>query len=138
KSGLCLLAVSSLAAACGGAEEARMRSQGAAFALVQAALSAALPGTAIEEPEGRWWTEPRPGTDTSAVVIRALWYSGLYCRRAAVDVAWRGSIGASAYTHELMHYFLDRAGRGSDAGHGQTQYWELVERIDLQLQREGM
>ena len=132
------MAFSTLAVGCGGGEEPRMPEQGEAFSVVRAALEAALPGTPIEEPEVRWWTEPCPGTDTSAVVIGPLCYSGLYYRRAGVDVAWRGSIGASAYTHELMHYFLDAAGRGSDAGHGQTAYWDLVERIDLRLQHEGM
>lgn len=123
---------------CGGGESAKMPEQEAAFRLVQAALGEALPGERLEEPDVRWWTEPCPGTDTSAVVLGPRCYSGLYYRHGAVDVAWRGTIGQSAYTHELMHYFLDTSGRGSDAAHAQTELWRLVERIDTQLQDAGM
>jgi hypothetical protein len=135
------LAVASLAAGCGeGGELVRMPAQGTAFQVVRAALEEALPlpGRPMVEPEVRWWTETCPGTDTSAVVFGPRCYAGLYYRRAGVDVAWRGSIGTSAYTHELMHYFLDAAGLGSDAAHAQKAYWELVERIDLRLQEEGL
>jgi hypothetical protein len=126
------------AAACGGGERERMPAQGAAFSHLRPALEAAFPGTAIEEPDVRWWTGPCPGTDTTAVVLGRRCYAGLYYRRGGIDVAWRGSVGASAYTHELMHYFLDEAGRGRDAAHTETALWALVERIDAELQNQGM
>ncbi|MDW8282645.1 MAG: hypothetical protein RMK29_13110 [Myxococcales bacterium] len=133
-----LLVVLLCGSGCGPEERARMPAQQEAFAVVRQELGRLFAEEMLHEPDVRWWTEPCPGTQISAVVLGPRCYAGLYYRPGGVDVAWRGSIGQSAYAHELMHYFLDQAGLGSDPGHARTAYWQLVERIDLQLQQQGL
>jgi hypothetical protein len=112
----------------------RMPVQGEAFALVRERFGALFPPEVLIEPEVRWWTDLCPGTERTAVRIGSRCYAGLYYRDEGVDVAWRGSIGESAYSHELMHYFLDKSGAGSDPLHQRPGCWQLVEQTDLLLQ----
>lgn len=95
-------------------------------------------GAALTEPLVFWWTTPCPGTNVSAVIRGPRCYSGLYEHEGAVDVAWRGSFGQSAYAHELMHYFLEQQFGDSDAAHQQEARWSLVQETDLELQAQGL
>lgn len=123
-------------AACGREppETMKMPVQGEAFALLRERFGSLFPAHVLVEPEVRWWTDLCPGTERTAVLIGSRCYAGLYYREVGVDVAWRGSIGESAYSHELMHYFLDKSGAGSDPLHQRAACWQLVEQTDLLLQ----
>lgn len=112
--------------------------QDAAFALIQRDFASLFPDRVLVEPRVRWWTSVCPGTSTTAVVLGDRCYSGLFSARDRIDVAWRGTIGDSAYAHELMHYFMDQAGLGSDAAHVQVRYWQAANQATAHLQEEGM
>ena len=115
-----------------------MPAQTQAFALVGAELATLFPGKSLAEPEVQWWTDKCPGSERSAVILGSSCYSGLYYRAGAIDVAWRGKFGESAYTHELMHYFLDQHFGDSDPQHQRTSAWAVVNHADEHLQRAGM
>lgn len=129
-----------LVGGCGGPPVSRMPVQEQAFALVAArfAPQLGLPGGALEEPAVRWWTTLCPGTELSAVIRGRRCYAGLYYRGDAVDVAWRGSFGTSAYAHELMHYFLGLRFGDSDGAHAQDAAWAVVRGVDEDLQAQGL
>src|SRR5579883_1459106 len=105
-----ILILSFFLACCGRTPSPPRPGQAQAFALVREQFAAVFPGAELHEPEVYWWDVPCPGTDTTAVVLAGTCFPGIY-RRPGADVAWRGSIGHSAYSHELMHAFLDETGQ---------------------------
>lgn len=115
-----------------------MPGQGDAFALVRERFVTVLPAAVLVEPEVLWSTKLCPGKTETAVVIGTTCYAGLGYRDGAIDVAWRGSFGKSAYAHELMHFFLKKAGRDSDPAHNQTALWDLVNATDLAMQERSL
>lgn len=124
---------------CGGEEpRVRMPAQSDAFLLLRERLLPVLPAEVLVEPDVRWWTDPCPGTARSAVVLGDRCFSGIYYRADGIDVAWRGSIGESAYSHELLHYFLDHSGQDSDPLHAREDLWPRINAIDTALQEQGM
>src|SRR5579872_6322343 len=125
-----LLLASSLPLLHCGSPSPPMPGQTGAFAVVHSRFAAAFPGRDLSEPDVRSWTADCPGTRESAVVLGGTCYSGQFYGGDAVEVAWRGSFGESAYSHELMHYFMDRFGGGSDPGHTQARFWDLVNQTD--------
>lgn len=111
--------------------------QAEAFLVVKRGLSSVFPDALLVEPIVNWWDKPCPSAKArteTAVVIGDRCYAGLGYRDGAVEVAWRGSFGQSAYTHELMHHYLKLSGKDPDPGHNQTAFWELVSKIDTMLQ----
>lgn len=129
---------------CGGSPSERMPVQAQAFQIVQTYFSAVLPAAPsadsddvkgeLKEPDVRWWKIPCPGSDRTAVIVGGNCYSGLFYRGAGIDVAWRGSFGHSAYTHELMHYFLFRTRNDADPLHQEKEMWDAVQSADRTLQ----
>lgn len=135
-----ILTASGVSGGCGPPEPppARTPVQGEAFALVREHFTPLFPTVALQEPPVRWWTTPCPGTTRSAVVLGERCYAGLLMRPDAVDVAWRGTIGESAYSHELMHFFLQRHQNDSDPLHERTSAWEVVQQADTLMQSRGL
>ncbi len=133
-----LLVASCLSVLGCGPPEARMPRQSQAFSMISEQFAQVLPKDILFEPDVHWWTDKCPGSDRSAVVLGQQCYSGLYYRKDAIDVAWRGDFGESAYAHELMHYFLDQVYGASDPLHLRVAEWASVNRTDVHLHLEGM
>lgn len=112
--------------------------QNDAFAIVKERFAPLFPGLNLSEPQVRWWRELCPGTNQTAVLIGSKCFAGLNKDPGAIEVAWRGSVGKSAYAHELMHYFLKQAGRDSDPDHRQPEIWAVVNQTDTLLQERGL
>src|SRR5580658_3629935 len=77
---------------------APMPAQSRAFSVVSRFFQPALQHLTLSEPQVQWWTTPCPGTDETAVIFGDTCYSGLFYGGSSVEVAWRGSIGHSAYS----------------------------------------
>lgn len=123
---------------CGDIEHPKMPVQSEAFAVVRQHFGMLFAGRAMTEPDVHWWTTNCPGTETTAVVLGQTCYAGIYYRQQGVDVAWRGTFSESAYTHELMHYFLHEFNSGSDPLHQQAIPWQVVREADASLQGRGL
>lgn len=112
--------------------------QDSAFALVKQQFAGAFGGMNLVQPEVRWWSNICPNSTATAVILNGTCYAGIGYRPKAIDVAWRGTIGTSAYSHELMHYYLQSLQGDSDPQHAQLPMWELVAATDTMLQNQGM
>lgn len=126
---------------CEGPPVSRMPAQTQAFEVVAAHLGPRLPAMQqagrLTEPPVHWWVTPCPGTEQSAVLLGPRCYAGLFYRGDAIDVAWRGSFGESAYGHEVLHYLLGQDG-DSDPDHQRLELWDAVQAADLALQERGL
>jgi hypothetical protein len=112
--------------------------QNEAFTLVKERFAPLFPGLNLIEPQVHWWHELCPGTTQTAVLIGSKCFAGLNKEPGAIEVAWRGSVGKSAYAHELMHYFLKQSGRDSDPDHLKAEIWAVVNQTDTLLQERGL
>jgi hypothetical protein len=78
-----------------------------------------------------------PGYDRTAVIYQGTCYSGLFLPDSQkIMVAWRGNFYDSAYTHELNHYILWRAGH-DDPNHLDPS-WANVTLVDSKLKDAGL
>lgn len=88
-----------------------------------------------------YWTNTlcptaEPGDTRTAVVYRGNCYAGVTFTCGEIYVADRGTIGASAYIHELGHCFLLWNGRNGDADHSEIWLWELLTDIQNEVRKD--
>ena len=96
-------------------------------------------GASGQPPPVEWHQEQcpsRPDDLRTAVVHQGACYSGLYLRDDRAMVAWRGSLHASAFAHELMHAW-QWARNIDDPDHLRSDEWELVARAERALAGGG-
>lgn len=101
--------------------------------------AAAIVGSALNVnlPPAQWSMTLCPGYRRTAVIRLGTCYDG-YTTLSDMSVAWRGSIGASAYSHEAAHWMLLATGQDPDADHRDVGLWALARELAVRLQREGL
>jgi len=101
--------------------------------------AAAIVGSALNVnlPPAQWSMTLCPGYRRTAVIRLGTCYDG-YTTLSDMSVAWRGSIGASAYSHEAAHWMLLATGQDPDADHRDAGLWALARELAVRLQEEGL
>jgi hypothetical protein len=91
----------------------------------------------VNLPPADWSMALCPGYQRTAVIRLGTCYDG-YTTLSDMSVAWRGSIGASAYSHEAAHWMLLATGQDIDADHRDVGLWALTRELAIRLQEEGL
>jgi len=78
------------------------------------------------------------GDYKTAVIYRDVCYAGLTFNIDDIYVAWRGTLGESAFAHELGHIFKIKLGIDPDGQHLDTTFWNAMEAASFELQLEGL
>ena len=91
----------------------------------------------VNLPPADWSMTLCPGYQRTAVIRFGTCYDG-YTTLSDMSVAWRGSIGASAYSHEAAHWMLLATGQDIDADHRDVALWSLARELAVRLQEEGL
>ena len=112
----------------------KLPQQDLAFSIVEKNFKEIFPMQVLEPPPVSWSTVYCPGTLKTAVVIDNECYAGIYRTPGEPQVAWRGSFGESAFSHELMHYYLKKFDGDEDANHQNQSAWQVVQKADGELQ----
>lgn len=101
--------------------------------------AAAIVGSALNVnlPPAQWAMTLCPGYSRTAVIRAGVCYDGL-TTLSDMSVAWRGSIGQSAYSHEAAHWMLLATGQDPDVDHRDAGLWALTRELAVRLQGEGL
>jgi hypothetical protein len=83
------------------------------------------------------WSEDAQAYKT-AVIYRDICYNGLTFDVDEVYVAWRGSMGESAFAHELGHAYRIDLGWDPDGQHLDISWWEAMDAAAFELRLEGL
>jgi hypothetical protein len=127
---IALLAATIVLLSCGVPPTSMIAGEPRAAAIVGSALNVNLP-------PAQWSMTLCPGYRRTAVIRLGTCYDG-YTTLSDMSVAWRGSIGASAYSHEAAHWMLLATGQDIDADHRDVGLWALARELAVRLQEEGL
>lgn len=84
-----------------------------------------------------WTTTKCPDDDSGLTAVvdsrNNKCYHGLTFSCREIYVAWRGTIGRSAYAHELGHCYRLVLGMGGDGKHEDTSWWKMMQEINSEV-----
>ncbi len=120
--------------------------QARAFEIVKASFARGMrtEGLLEDAPSVRWSETvcPAPAADgsykTAVLDAQGRCFSGLTYEGCDIRIAWRGTYSASAFSHEIMHCLLDRAGTPDPDHTLDPAAWALVAETDGALARSGL